>query len=229
MQPAAQDLTVRIEAVKPVGKPPVLLFDLGNILVRLNSVDLLWPDRLAEPGTLPFAERWLGSQAVRAYESGLIHDLDTFYRAARAELGFSVPEEQFVQVFRQVIGDLFSETIPLLTALQGSYPLMLLSNTSQEHWVYCRDQLGLGGFFKKEFLSYQMGVMKPDPLIYQKLLAGSGTSPENIWFFDDNLNNVAAARKLGIRAWSSWGGQPLLELLQGLKIIKWLPIAEQYR
>ena len=213
-------MTDAFKAVKPAGRPPILLFDLGNILVRLNPVNTLWPDQTPAAGSLSFSERWGLSRAVRDYETGRLADLDAFYLAAREELGFTVPEEQFVQVFRQVIGEPFTETIPLLQALQPFYPLMLLSNTSRDHWEYCRDQLGLGGFFQDEFLSYRMGVMKPNPLIFRQVLAVLPEEPQNIWYFDDKAENTAVATSLGFRAFTCWGGEPLVRQLRQLGLIQ---------
>ncbi len=213
-------MTDCIKAICPTKDPPVLLFDLGNILVRLNSVDLLWPGQTPAFGTLPYAERWAKSRAVYAYETGRIDDLDAFYLAAKAELGFTVPEGQFNEVFQKIIGDLFAETIPMLQALKDNYPLMLLSNTCREHWLFCRDQLGLGGFFQEEFLSYEMGVMKPDPLVFQEILERLQNNPQNIWYFDDKAENAAVARKFGIRAFTSWGGPPLIGQLESLGLIQ---------
>ncbi|HBP37914.1 MAG TPA: hypothetical protein DD640_04085 [Clostridiales bacterium] len=213
-------MTETYQAKKPAAPPEVLLFDLGNILVRLNFADCFWPGRTLELGELPYAERWAGSRAVYAYETGQMASLDEFFQAARSEMGFSVTLEEFGPLFQQIIGDLFPETAPLLSALQAAYPLMLLSNTNQEHWIYCRDVLNLKGFFQEEFLSFQMGLMKPDPRIFQRALARIRHDPENIWYFDDREENVLAAQKHGICAFRSWGGQTLVRQLRELGLIE---------
>ena len=169
---------------------------------------------------MPFDERWGSSRAVYAYETGQITSLDDFFQAARKEMGFTVTREEFGPLFQEIIGDLFQETTPLLSALQAAYPLMLLSNTNQEHWIYCRDELSLKGYFQEEFLSFQMGLMKPDPRIYQRALAGIRHDPENIWYFDAREENVLAAKKHGIRAFRSWGGQTLVRQLRELDLIE---------
>lgn len=206
-------------ALPPSGKTPVLVFDLGNVLVRLHSVDRLWRDQLVMPGERPFDERWGRSQAVLDYETGRLKTLDEFYEAARPELGLDVPRAEFTEIFRQMIGELFTETIPVLTALKEFYPLYLLSNVGEEHWLYCRDQLGLNGFFTDTVLSYEVGVMKPDPHIFRLLLARCGSDQKRVIYFDDRVENVAAARRLGIQALNCLGGPPLIADLQRLKLI----------
>lgn len=206
-------------ALPPSDETPVLVFDLGNVLVRLHSVVRLWRDQLVMPGERPFEERWSHSQAILDYETGRLKTLDEFYEAAKPELGFEVPRAEFTEIFRQMIGELFAETIPVLTALKEVYPLFLLSNVGEEHWQYCRDQLGLSGFFTDTVLSYEVGVMKPDPQIYNLLLARCKCDPQRVLYFDDRVENVAAARRQGIQALTCLGGPPLIANLQRLKLI----------
>lgn len=47
--------------------------------------------------------------------------------------------------------------------------------------------------------SYQHRMVKPDPEIYQLLLEKLGTAPEETLFLDDKLENIEAARHLGIQ------------------------------
>ncbi|OGZ07187.1 MAG: hypothetical protein A3C93_03385 [Candidatus Lloydbacteria bacterium RIFCSPHIGHO2_02_FULL_54_17] len=46
-------------------------------------------------------------------------------------------------------------------------------------------------------LSYEVGVVKPNPLIYKVALARAGTKPEQSLFLDDMEENIDAWRELG--------------------------------
>ena len=48
------------------------------------------------------------------------------------------------------------------------------------------------------FTSYDFGLLKPDPAIFQKVLAKLHTAPEQTLFFDDKPANVKAAQSLGM-------------------------------
>jgi putative hydrolase of the HAD superfamily len=48
--------------------------------------------------------------------------------------------------------------------------------------------------------SYQLRIAKPDPAIYRHTLAKLGTLPAETLFIDDKLENIEAARALGIQA-----------------------------
>lgn len=50
------------------------------------------------------------------------------------------------------------------------------------------------------FMSYRMGVRKPDPRIYEMVLEELGVPGNQCFFIDDLAENVAAARKQGIDA-----------------------------
>jgi putative hydrolase of the HAD superfamily len=191
----------------------ILLFDLGNILVRLNSVARLWPQ--ADPAVLAVGEHlWSQSQAVRDYETGVITDYATFRRASMQELACRVSPGDFDQVYRRVIGALFDETESLLSTLKRHYPLMMLSNTSPLHRDICLGDLGLARFFAHCFISCEIGAMKPDPAIYRTVLTRTQHDPANIWFFDDRQENVDMAINLGFNAHLSFGGYTLINDLR---------------
>jgi putative hydrolase of the HAD superfamily len=57
----------------------------------------------------------------------------------------------------------------------------------------------LGGFDAKVW-SYQLRMVKPDPAIYRHVLGLVGTRAEETLFLDDKLENIEAAKALGIKA-----------------------------
>jgi putative hydrolase of the HAD superfamily len=53
--------------------------------------------------------------------------------------------------------------------------------------------------FDKLFLSYEIGIHKPDAGIYTHVLQNAGIKAEECVFIDDSLANVDAARLLGMK------------------------------
>lgn len=203
----------------PPIRPSHLILDLGGVLVRLKSVDWLWPETdQPEIATRP-EQIWRTSSTVKAYETGRIKDSETFYRAARREMGITVDKETFFTHFPGLIGELFAETIPLLTRLQGSCTLYLLSNIGETHWIYCRDQLGLDSFFQQTFLSYEMGLLKPDPRIFRKMVQSIKQPLSDICYFDDRQENIEAALRLGIFGLVTTGARGLRKHLYDLRLL----------
>ncbi len=204
----------------PAVDHPIVLFDLGNILVHLHNVDRFWPDQIPEPGTRIYAERWGQSQAVRRLETGLITDLTEFYHEAREEMGITIDLSAFHDEYIRIIGEPFDLTRPILETLYSRFSLQLLSNTSSFHWDHCNQTLDLGRYFDQIFVSYELGFMKPDPEAFRRALAMIGQDPETIYYFDDRPENIESAAKFGVNAFLSWGGERLLNQLRHLNFIQ---------
>jgi epoxide hydrolase-like predicted phosphatase len=68
--------------------------------------------------------------------------------------------------------------------------------------------------------SSQVGVRKPDPLIYQELIRRLGQPPSRIVFVDDLPENLPQARQLGIRAVPFTGLAPLRDVLCDLAVLE---------
>ncbi|MGI6326426.1 MAG: HAD family hydrolase [Saccharofermentanales bacterium] len=204
----------------PPARPTHLILDLGGVLVRLNSVAWLWSEADQSETMTGSEQIWQTSTTVKAYETGQIKDLETFYRAARHEMGITVDRATFFARFPGLIGELFAETIPVLTRLQAAYTLYLLSNIGEAHWIYCRDQLGLGSFFQQTFLSYEMGVLKPDQRIFRQMLQSINQPLSSICYFDDRRENIEEALRLGIYGLVTEGAEALQEHLYGLRLLE---------
>ncbi len=93
----------------------------------------------------------------------------------------------------------------LMRLRQEGYRLVLLSNTNpfMMHWASSTDFDGQGHpvehYFDSVYLSYQMGVMKPDPRFFQMVLDKEQILPRETLFLDDGPRNVEVASRLGIR------------------------------
>ena len=72
--------------------------------------------------------------------------------------------------------------------------------------------------------SYQHNLAKPEAAIYELLLARLGTAPEETLFLDDKLENVEAARHLGIQALQFSTIEQLRQDLITTHLDEWLPL-----
>ena len=140
---------------------------------------------------------WLG------YEAGLLND-DEFRSLLRDQLALNCSNEEFDQAFSALLLDFPSNIYSFLEDLSFNFDLYLLSNTSVIHSrIFLNNQLGshgenLFGLFKKAHFSYEMGLVKPNPLIYQQVLRENNLEAGQLVFFDDNAANIESASKLGI-------------------------------
>ncbi len=132
------------------------------------------------------------------FESGKLSGR-AYHRAVMDRLDADVPYEEFFPMY----GDIFTEipaTCELLRRLHGRYPLYLLSDTNEIHFGYVRETVEVLRLFDQFIISYEVGIMKPDPRIYQEALRRSGLPASACVFVDDREANILGAERVGIRA-----------------------------
>ena len=72
--------------------------------------------------------------------------------------------------------------------------------------------------------SYQHNLAKPEEAIYRLLLDRLGTAPEETLFLDDKIENIQAARHLGIQALQFSTVDQLRQDLITTRLDEWLPL-----
>ncbi len=99
-----------------------------------------------------------------------------------------------------------AERLELLLKIKQHYSVNLLSNTNEVHWRLAEEVffnykgLRVTDFFDHIFLSCRLGVEKPAPLIFEKVVEGLGAEAADVLFFDDSEVNCEAARQCGLQA-----------------------------
>ncbi len=176
----------------------VLLFDAGGVLIELGPPPLKaeWaPGRtLADTWT-----DWLSMEAARDFESGRT-DSAEFAAAMIGALKLDTDADTFLGAFEAWPVAPFPGTVEWLQGLAAHHRLAMLSNTNELHWQRMRTEMGLGDVMQDYFLSHRLGRVKPDQGIYHDVVERLGVPVSDIVFFDDNIRNVEAARKIGIDA-----------------------------
>lgn len=119
------------------------------------------------------------------------------YWARHRELGVAIDPEVFHQVRRERID--WIDGIPeLLDELDGTLELVTASNYPV--WIEELAERFLAARFSHVVASCHLGVRKPEPVFFARLLACIDAAPHETLFVDDRERNVAAARAAGLRA-----------------------------
>jgi putative hydrolase of the HAD superfamily len=77
--------------------------------------------------------------------------------------------------------------------------LCCLSNDVSEWSRKLRNRFKLDRYFGSFVISGDVGIGKPNPAIYMRMLEQTGYRPHDVLFVDDRLRNIEAANALGIR------------------------------
>lgn len=176
-----------------------IVMDMGGVLV-----DLEWTERvsklLGHQVTLDELHRlWINAHSTLDFEHGRI-DFEEFTNAFIQEFELTASPEVVQYEFLEFIQGPAQNCAEVLTALQPRYHLSLLSNTNPAHYQKICDRYNFFDYFDRLFLSYQIGLMKPDPAIFQHVLSELQVAPETVAFFDDSAHNVSGAKNVGIQA-----------------------------
>ena len=176
-----------------------VLFDLGGVLVRFHGVE-----RLAEwLGDAEAAEEhwrtWLESGSLRALETGRLTP-ERFATSFLAEFPLDLTPAQVLREMRGFVTGVFEGATELLDELRPHYLVACLSNTNGLHAPWMLGELGLGRRLDRAFLSFETGLLKPDPEAFEHVRRELELPPAEILFFDDAPPNVEAARAAGFQA-----------------------------
>lgn len=181
--------------------PGFIYFDMGNVLLPFDR-DRQY-QQLADVADV-------STEAVREALEGEVHDAVESGRLTTGDLyehfckvTGSRPDLAAAQRAGNDIFWLNNSILPLLAQLRrAGYRLGILSNTSESHWQFICDGRFriLPDYFEIAILSYEVGVMKPHPKIYEDAVAAAGVPAEQIFFMDDREENVTGARECGIDA-----------------------------
>ena len=108
--------------------------------------------------------------------------------------------EQFLEIFRDWPIGPYPGTTELLVETQRSVPIGCLSNTNSMHWDHQTSQWPALGLFDFRFLSFELGLVKPDTAIFQAVADQLSVSRDRVLYFDDVKLNSDAARSFGFRS-----------------------------
>jgi len=178
--------------------PPVLLFDLGGVVVDFRGAEGMDELTGGAHGLEFCRENWWRLPELERFERGTIAP-DLFADAFTREWRLDLEREAFLNAFKHWVHGVFPSARDLLRDLAKTRRLACLSNLNVLHWERCIE-LGVDTLFETHFLSFELGARKPGREVYVHAVEALGVPVSDIVFFDDVSANVEAARAAGMRA-----------------------------
>jgi glucose-1-phosphatase len=184
-----------------------VVFDFGNVII---NIDLKRTYAAFAELTFKSPEKIKGlfaeNEVFKNFEIGKFNE-EEFRDVIRQVIGYPLNNAEIDQAWNALLLDVPKDRWSYLEELRFKYPIYLLSNTNITHINQCQKYFkhhfkenNFLSLFKKAFLSYEMGLYKPNYAIYQKVIEEIGCDPEEILFLDDNADNIDAASDMGINA-----------------------------
>jgi putative hydrolase of the HAD superfamily len=187
-------------------KSKLVVFDLGRVLIRIcDSWDHACECAgIAKPQApmLDDPAKTAAEQILGHYDSGAI-DTQTFAREIAPFRGLR--PQDVVRILEVYLRGPYPGVTDLLDDLhRAGVATACLSNTTDIHWKMIHDVADPNCLpmdrLTHRFASFQLGLRKPDPAIYEHVERTTGLRGEQIVFFDDAAENVRAAQRCGWNA-----------------------------
>jgi len=162
----------------------------------------------------------MDSEVTVSFEQGKIAPLD-FFAKIKEILHLKLSYQAFVPIWNEVffLNSKNRSVFSLISNLRERYRIALISNTNILHHEYLKKHFPLFSIFNQIFLSYELGLVKPDPLIYQKTLESLDVRPQEVFYVDDRPELVKSGRELGMQAFVFNGARQLQADFLSLGII----------
>jgi len=181
----------------PATKPKVLLFDLGGVIVRWTGLDAL--SHMTGMSREQVSEIFASSSIFSDYEIGKCDD-ETFIKELISVFKLDVSPAKARHLWQEWVGKTYSGTKEALTSLRKNYTIACLSNTNALHWEWLSTHIVIDDYFHHGYASHLIGTAKPNAECYHFPIKDMGVNPSDIWFFDDTIINVDAAKQIGMTA-----------------------------
>ena len=178
----------------------IVVFDIGNVLVR-------WDRRYLYRKVFDDKKRMDRFLATALGMDFVAHtDVVADFAAAIDERANGFPEfskeiRMFHERWIETLGGPIDENVALLRRLRASgKPVYALSNFAHETFALAERHHDFLSEFDDRVISGHVGVVKPDPRIYEILFKRAGRRPNELLFIDDSAANVRGAEALGMPA-----------------------------
>lgn len=179
------------------GRIRTVLFDLGNVLVRIQpdmmaktlSTEGLGEITRYEENVKEYIHRYERGELLTEQVMGLLYDL--FHSR--------YSHDMIRGAFLSIIGRPIEGMDEIVRRVGLSAHVALVSNTNDLHYEYCRRTIPALRLLPHHYVSFQIGAVKPEPEFYQYIINDLESDPEQMLFIDDLDVNITGAEKSGFR------------------------------
>nr|WP_156317735.1 HAD family phosphatase [Cypionkella psychrotolerans] len=198
-------------------QPQAVIFDIGNVLTR-------WQPEV-------FYDRVIGEDRRRAlFDAVDLHGMndrvdegalfrETIYDWAERHPEWSAEVRLWYDRWIELASPRIEGSIALQRALRAKgVPVFALTNFGRYSFEEALPKMDFLQDFDRRYVSGVMGVIKPDPLIYQMVEQDCGIAADRLLFTDDKAENITAAARRGWRThqFESWQGWAQRLVAEGL-------------
>jgi glucose-1-phosphatase len=178
-----------------------IIFDIGGVLI--TPAEKITPFILSQIFSIPLNEaitEYLQARPMLRLGSMKTEDL-------MQQIQMRYPAREKVTDFNQMYTNYYCKQAivnedlqKLIQTLTHNYLLVACSNMSDLHVKINRDR-NLFAYFHHVYLSSEIGLVKPDVKIFQKMFTDLKLKPEECVFIDDTPENIEVGKSLNMNTY----------------------------
>jgi 2-haloacid dehalogenase len=198
-------------------QPQAVIFDIGNVLTRWQP-EAFYDRVIGEDRRRAlFAAVDLHGMNDRVDEGALFRE--TIYDWAETYPEWAPEIRMWYDRWIELASPRIEGSIRLQRALRArGVPVFALTNFGRYTFEDALPKMDFLRDFDRRYVSGVMGVIKPDPRIYEMVEQDCGLPPESLLFTDDRADNITAAARRGWRthqfeSWQGWAARLVAEEL----------------
>jgi putative hydrolase of the HAD superfamily len=195
-----------------------IIFDFGDVFINLDKQKVT--TELKKLGLTEWNEELITLN--HKYEVGKINEIE-FLNEFQKQIP-NIEIHKIKKAWNSILADFPIYRLEFLEKLTSKYRLFLLSNTDYTHIEEVKQKLGLEfhnrfvNCFEKVYYSFEIGIRKPNELIYKYVIDKHKLNPNATLFIDDKFENTFAAQKLNLKIWNlSVGNEDVVDLHKYIK------------
>jgi len=184
-----------------------IIFDLGNVLIDFDH-------KIAAKKICQFCNKseqeifdlFFDSELTTLFEEGKIPPLAFFFKVKEI-LNLKLGYNEFVSIWNEIffLTDKNRLVYSLARSLKENYKTALLSNINILHFGYLVKNFPVFDAFHHLITSFEVGFIKPHPMIYKKTLELLEVPAHNVFYTDDRVELIEQAREFGFRSFPFQG------------------------
>ncbi|WP_127141672.1 HAD family hydrolase [Flagellimonas marinaquae] len=181
-----------------------IILDFGDVLINLDK-----PATAKAMVQHGFTEITPALEVLfQDYEKGFLSSSDFLDEVA--SYFPNANQDYLIEAWNSILLDFPEHRLEFIEqlAMENQYKMILLSNTNDLHMERVKARMGMERFLRFQnafdvfYLSYEIGMRKPDAEIFDFVLQENELLPHETFFVDDVKENTDAAAELGINVWN---------------------------
>jgi glucose-1-phosphatase len=192
-----------------------IIFDFGDVFINLDKEASL--NELKKLGLTSWNEEL--ENLNQQFERGKITEVQFIIGLKKIIPNASIDDLR--AAWNSVLLDFPLYRLEFLQRLSMNYRLFLLSNTDEIHIAKFEHKVGITfarefyQCFEKTYFSFEIGMRKPDPEIFNYILSKHELSMKRTLFIDDKKDNTDIAQSLGMHIWNlQVGSEDVVDLFE---------------